>query len=118
MGKFKDILLEEKKYSPPEAARVAAKKAIKWREEHGDAVKGGTRVGWTRARQLADGDELSLDVVKRMYSFFSRHSGNEVVDNKYKDEPWRDAGKVAWLLWGGDAGNAWAEKIVKGLKDE
>jgi len=42
-----------------------------------------------------------------MYSYFSRHE----VDKKGKD--WNNSerpsnGKIAWLLWGGDSGYAWA----------
>ena len=51
-----------------------------------------------------------------MASFFARHKGNEKVDPKYKDEPWRDAGHVAWLLWGGDAGAEWSRRIMDSMK--
>ena len=101
-----------KTYNPPKAAQNNAKRAIKWKEEHPDEIKGGTQVGWTRARQLADGDALSLDIVKRMAQF-NRHRKNSTVDPKYKNEPWRDAGHVAWLLWGGDAGIDWAIRVAK-----
>jgi hypothetical protein len=44
---------------------------------------------------------------------FGRHRKNAEVDPQYKDEPWRDAGYVAWLGWGGDTGVNWASEIVK-----
>jgi hypothetical protein len=37
----------EDSYSPPEAARNNARRVLKWRDEHGDAVAGMTAVGWT-----------------------------------------------------------------------
>ena len=118
MKKFREFVSEEAKtFKPPAGAASAAKKALKWREEHGDEVKAGTRVGWTRANQLADREELSLETVKRMHSFFSRHKGNEKVSAENKDTPWKDNGAVAWLLWGGDAGAKWAEKIVQNNDD-
>ena len=45
-----------------------------------------------------------------MYSFFARHA----VDKQGKD--WDNAtapsnGKIAWLLWGSDPGQAWASSI-------
>jgi hypothetical protein len=98
-------------FSPPAGASSAAKKALKWKDEHGDAVKGGTAVGWTRARQLADGGEMSVETVKRMYKFFQRHEKNKAINPEFKGEPWRDNGYVAWLIWGGDAGKSWAEKL-------
>ena len=54
-------------YSPPAGARAAARRAIKFKED-GKAKGAGTSVGWTRAGQLARGEALSLDTVKRMYS--------------------------------------------------
>jgi hypothetical protein len=103
-------------FRPPEGARKAAQKALKWKEEHGSAVKGGTAVGWTRARQLADGGEMSVETVKRMYKFFQRHEKNKAVNPEFKGEPWRDNGYVAWLIWGGDAGKSWAEKLWRQME--
>lgn len=93
----------------------AARRAIKLKEQ-GKAKGAGTAVGWTRAGQLARGESLSLDTVKRMYSFFSRHE----VDKKGKD--WDNAenpsnGKIMWLAWGGDAGFSWSRKIVEREKN-
>lgn len=97
-------------YSPPAGARAAARRAIKFKED-GKATGAGTAVGWTRARQLANGETLSLSTVKRMYSYFSRHE----VDKKGKD--WGNQanpsnGYIMWLAWGGDAGYSWSRKIV------
>jgi hypothetical protein len=95
--------------TPPESARNNAKKALEWRDKYGDDVKGGTRVGWTRANQLASGKELSIDIVKRMASF-ARHEQNAKVSAEFKDKPWRDRGYVAWLIWGGTSGIEWAKR--------
>jgi hypothetical protein len=98
-------------YSPPAGARSAARRAIKFKED-GKANGAGTAVGWTRARQLANGETLSLSTVKRMYSYFSRHE----VDKKGKD--WGNQanpsnGYIMWLAWGGDAGFSWSRRIVQ-----
>lgn len=98
-------------YSPTAGMRAAARRAIRWKEE-GKAKGAGTAVGWTRAGQLARGENLSLDTVKRMYSFFSRHE----VDKKGKDfynnsNP--SNGRIMWEAWGGDAGFSWSRKIVE-----
>lgn len=107
----------EESYDAPEAARNNAKKVLRWRDEHGDAVAGMTAVGWTRANQLASGEKLSRETVGRMASFFGRHQKNKAVDPEYKDEPWRDAGYVAWLGWGGDTGARWASGIVGNVSE-
>lgn len=102
----------------PEAAKANAKKAIEWKEKYGrDVVKGGTEVGWQRAHQLAKGEALSRDVVSRMAQF-NRHRKNSKVASEFKDEPWRDNGHVAWLIWGGTEGVDWAMKQMDQIKKE
>ena len=103
-------------YSPPAGARSAARRAIKFKED-GKATGAGTVVGWTRARQLANGETLSLSTVKRMYSYFSRHE----VDKKGKD--WGNTanpsnGYIMWLAWGGDAGYSWSRRIAQRESDK
>ena len=106
---------EKTGYKPTAGMKAAARRAIKLKED-GKANGAGTAVGWTRARQLVNGEALSLSTVKRMYSFFSRHE----VDKKGKD--WNNAenpsnGKIMWLAWGGDAGFSWSRKIVEREKN-
>lgn len=98
-------------YTPPEAARNNARKVLEWREKYGDQVKGMTSVGWGRARQLASGKPISRAIVARMASF-NRHRKNAEVAPEYRNEPWRDAGYVAWLGWGGTTGVDWARSIT------
>ena len=94
-------------FVPPKAAQENAQKALRWREEHGDEIDAGTRVGWVRANQLSKGQELSPDIVRRMAQF-NRHRSNSEIANQYEGEPWRDNGFLAWQLWGGDEGVDWA----------
>lgn len=100
-------------YKPTESMAAAAKRAIKWKEE-GKAKGAGTSVGWTRAGQLARRENLSLDTVKRMYSYFSRHE----VDKKGKgfnsgEEGYPSNGRIMWEAWGGDPGYSWSRQIVE-----
>jgi len=102
----------------PQSASNNAKKALKWREEHGrDEVKGGTAIGWTRANQLAKKEKISRDTIGRMASF-KRHEKNAKVDEKYKSTPWKDKGYVAWLLWGGTSGVNWAISKVESIDNK
>ena len=100
----------------PIAATNNAKKALRWKEEYGDEVKGGTIVGWTRANQLANRESLSYATIARMAAF-NRHRSNSEVDPKYKQEPWKDRGYVAWLIWGGTAGVDWAIRKAKQIRE-
>jgi hypothetical protein len=95
----------------PESAKNNAQKVLDWRDEHGDEVEGMTRVGWTRANQLAKGENISRDTIARMASF-KRHEKNAEVSKENESTPWKDAGRVAWLGWGGTSGVNWAiEKL-------
>ena len=103
---------EKSGFKPPEGVQSAARHALELIEQ-GKAGSGFTSVGRGRAHQLANGESVSLDTVKRMHSYFSRHR----VDKKGKDWDNNSPGKVAWLAWGGDAGASWAAGIVEKHKD-
>ncbi len=102
--------------TPPEGAAEEAQRGLDWREEFG---RGGTAVGVARARDLANRTSLSPETVARMVSFFARHA----VDKQGKgwapgEEGFPSAGRIAWALWGGDAGRTWAEGVRERLLAE
>ena len=106
---------KEDSFKPPASARNNARRVLRWKEKYGDEVKGMTQVGWTRANQLASGENLSRDTVARM-SAFARHRKNAEIDPKFKDTPWKDRGYVAWLGWGGTSGVNWANSKMDSIK--
>ncbi len=86
-----------------------AERGIAWKEE---GKQGGTRIGLVRARQIIRREKLSRDTVMRMYSFFSRHEKNKQAEGfEPGEDGYPSAGRVAWALWGGDAGYTWSENI-------
>jgi hypothetical protein len=101
----------------PSSVKGNACKAIKWKEEHGDEVKGMTQIGWIRANQLCKGEKISEETIARM-SGFQRHKKNSEVAPEYKDTPWKDKGYVAWLGWGGTTGINWAADKLKSIRNE
>jgi hypothetical protein len=112
-----DAVMEERgdaeSFSPPSSVRAAARRGLELRKKHGkgglttqEAGKQGIGSGVARATSLANGESVSYETIKRMAAFFSRHEKN-------KDGPEGDAGRTAWALWGGDAGRAWANRIIK-----
>ena len=109
-----NVINEEDSYNDyPAAAKKNAQMAIDWKEKYGrDEVPAGTPVGWARAHQLAKGEKISAETVKRM-SAFNRHRKNSKIAPEHKDTPWKDNGYVAWLIWGGDAGVDWAMEKSK-----
>jgi hypothetical protein len=96
-------------YTPPQRVQDTAKRAIKWIEE-GKAGGGFTAVGRVRAGQLARGEAVSADTIKRMRSYFSRHTPDKKATGFNQGETgYPSAGRVAWDAWGGDFGQLWAE---------
>lgn len=98
-------------FAPPAGAREAAKRALDVRAEKPESERGMTPVGIARARDLANGRRLSPDTARRMLAYFQRHEGDK------SGETWASQGKgwQAWNGWGGDAGYAWARKVVRQL---
>ncbi len=94
-------------YRPTQTMAEEAQRGLDWRREHG---RGGTEIGIARARDIAGRRNLSADTVRRMRSYFARHE----VDRQGTgwspgEDGYPSAGRIAWALWGGDAGRAWAE---------
>ena len=101
---------------PNEGMKAEAQKGLDWREEFD---RGGTRVGATRARQIVADENLSDDTVKRMFSFFSRHEVDKKAEGfESGEEGYPSNGRIAWALWGGDAGFSWSKKEVQKMKNE
>ena len=87
-----------------------AQRALDWRKE---GNRGGTPVGLARARQLVNRQNLSPSTVRRMFSFFSRHEvDKEAQGFRPGEEGYPSPGRVAWALWGGDAGFSWSKARV------
>lgn len=100
-------------FKPNQRMAANAKRGLKLRETFN---RGGTEVGVRRAHQLAAQDTLDATDVKSMHSYFARHA----VDKDGKSHEWGSAkdpsaGYIAWLLWGGDAGKAWADRNASRL---
>lgn len=93
--------------APPEVAAVA-KRGLALREEF---KRGGTIVGARRATQLAEREVVSIDTIKRMVNYFSRHAIDlEAPAAKPGHPDYPSAGRIAWDLWGGASGRAWAKR--------
>jgi HK97 family phage prohead protease len=101
-------------FSPPSGVREEAAKGLAWRDEYG---RGGTAVGVARARDLSNGTNISPDTAKRMASYFARHEVDKQGEGWSPGEDgFPSAGRIAWALWGGDPGQAWASKLTKQIE--
>jgi hypothetical protein len=87
----------------------AARRGLEMRAQQPRSRKGGTAVGLARANQFANREPVSLDTVRRTFSFLSRA--------KVYYEPGSETpGTQAYLLWGGPAGLTWARSILNQLE--
>jgi hypothetical protein len=89
--------LSKESYVPPQGAQEAGRRALDWLAE-GEAGANFTDVGRARAAQLARGDALSEETIRRMYSFFARHGTNEGKPGwDAGEDGFPSPGRVAWV---------------------
>ncbi|TZG27627.1 hypothetical protein [Sphingomonas montanisoli] len=102
-----------KHFTPTLRMASAARRGLRLREKFN---RGGAQVGVDRAHQLAERRDVSEADVKAMHSFFARHAvDKDTATHKWDSDSDPSAGFIAWLLWGGDAGKAWADAKAKAL---
>jgi len=100
----------------PGYLRDAARRALEARDSVPPSRKAGTPVGLARANQLANGDNLSLETLKRMRSYLER------AEPAYREA--RAQGKsieeskaiMAYYLWGGPRALAWVNEQIRKLE--
>lgn len=98
-------------YTVPGGVQKEAKKGLEWRKEHD---RGGTRVGYNTARRLAKGGQIGIEKIRHIAKYFPRHEVDKKAKGyEYGEDGFPSAGRIAWALWGGDAGQRWASAIVE-----
>jgi HK97 family phage prohead protease len=97
--------------TPTKEMAAEAQKGLDWRKEYG---RGGTEVGVARARDISNRRDLSMDTVRRMKSYFARHEVDKEAQGFYQGQDgFPSAGRIAWQLWGGDAGRDWTDMVLE-----
>ena len=91
----------------PDAVKNNAKRGLELNEKVNN--KCATQVGKVRAQQLAQGKPISVETIKRMYSYLSR------AEEYYDESDTTACGTISYLLWGGKAGLRWANSKLKEL---
>lgn len=110
--------MSKETFKPPQGVQEAGQRALDWIAE-GHAGGGFTDVGRARAAQLARGDNVSEDTIRRMSSYFARHEVDSQAEGWNNGENgFPSPGRVAWEAWGGDAGKTWADSIKERLDRE
>lgn len=100
-------------FSPPEAVKSKLRKGLKLYED-GRGGKGLVAATISWARKLAGGENISPEKARKMSAWHARHA----VD---KRPGWDKAGEetpgyVANLLWGGEPGRKWADRLVEAME--
>jgi len=91
----------------PDSVSNNAKRGIELNEKENN--KCATQVGKVRAQQLAKKEPISVETIKRMYSYLSR------AEEYYDESDTTACGTISYLLWGGLSGKRWAESKLKEL---
>lgn len=94
----------------PDGVRGNAKNVLEYTEANGWGSCG-TPVGKQRANQLANGEPISLETIKRMYSYLSRHE----VDLESSTSYGNGCGKLMYDAWGGKAALGWSRNKLREL---
>lgn len=104
-----------KSFDVPQAVRRQARRGLDLRKEHGrgglstqQAGAQGIGSGVQRAADLVEG-RVTYNTVKRMLAFFNRHKAYK--EHHTMNPPSNSL--ISWLLWGGDAGYKWAQRVVR-----
>ena len=90
-----------------EGVKNNAKRGRELNEKQGN--KCATAVGKQRGADLAAGRGLSLETIKRMYSYLSR------AEEYYDESDTTACGTISFLLWGGKAGLGWSRNKLREL---
>jgi hypothetical protein len=91
----------------PDGVKNNAKRGIELNEKVNN--KCATQVGKVRAQQLAKGEAITVETIKRMFSYLSR------AEEYYDEGDSKACGTISYLLWGGKAGLRWAGSKLKEL---
>ena len=103
---------KEDNFTPPQSVQDEAQRALDWLKE-GHAGSGFTAVGRARAVQLANGKAVSIDTIRRMHSFLSRHSVDSQGEGyKPGSKGYPSPGRVAYAAWGGEPALSWVKGII------
>jgi hypothetical protein len=119
LGQIKAIIKRDKRYGKGQRIEMEsysdygsgisnnAKKGIELNLKNNN--KCATPVGKVRAQQLAKGEPISVETIKRMYSYLSR------AETYYDEKDMNACGTISFLLWGGKAALSYSRNKLREL---
>ena len=119
LGQIKAIIRKDKRYGKGQRIEMEsysdygsgisnnAQKGIDLNDKNNN--KCATPVGKVRAQQLAKGEPISVETIKRMYSYLSR------AETYYDETDMNACGTISYLMWGGKAALSWSTNKLREL---
>lgn len=100
-------------FTIPKGAKEEAKRGLAWRKEYG---RGGTSVGLSSARYIINNATVSPQKARHIAKYFPRHEIDKRAEGYSPGEDgYPSNGRIAWALWGGNAGRDWSNKLVRAM---
>ena len=100
-------------FTIPKGAKDEAKRGLEWRKEYG---RGGTSVGINSARYIVNNTTAGAEKVRHIAKYFPRHEVDKQAEGyRQGEEGYPSNGRIAWALWGGNAGKSWSQKLVRAM---
>ena len=106
-------LYDDLDFRIPKGAKEEARRGLEWRKEFG---RGGTEVGIASARYISNTDTASPERVRKIAKYFPRHEVDKRAEGyRPGEDGYPSNGRIAWALWGGEAGKSWSQKLVRAM---
>ena len=100
-------------FTIPKGAKEEAKRGLTWRKEYG---RGGTSVGLSSARYIINNATVSPQKARHIAKYFPRHEIDKRAEGYSPGEDgYPSNGRIAWDVWGGNAGRDWSNKLVRAM---
>lgn len=102
-------LYDDLDFSIPKGVKEEAERGLGWVKEFN---RGGTEVGRGTARYLLTNTKASPEKVRKISAYFPRHEVDKRAEGyRQGEDGYPSNGRIAWALWGGEAGKSWATKL-------
>jgi len=106
-------LYDDLDFTIPKGAKEEAKRGLEWRKEFG---RGGTSVGMGSARYILNNTTAGAEKTRHIAKYFPRHEVDKRAEGwRQGEKGYPSNGRIAWALWGGEAGKSWSQKLVRAM---
>lgn len=100
-------------FTIPKGAKEEAERGLNWVKEFG---RGGTSVGRNSAKYILSNSKASPEKVRHIARYFPRHESDKEAEGwRQGENGYPSNGRIAWALWGGEAGKSWSNKLVRAM---